>query len=148
MRGDNAVLCTDKGVAVTGRFLRKHVRCKAGNLASVQCGTHIGIVYKRTTGGVDNDNAVFHFSYGIAVDEVGVYTAVMTTADGGEYVDFFVHIPDGESTTYTVPELSVALSADTDTQSEDAISEMWFWLALGMLLILLTEWGWYYHEQY
>lgn len=84
----------------------------------------------------------------VAVDEVGIYTAVMTTADGGEYVDFFVHIPDGESTTYTVSELSVELSSDTDTHAEDAISEVWFWLALGMLLIVLTEWGWYYHEQY
>ena len=84
----------------------------------------------------------------VAVDEVGVYTAVMTTADGGEYVDFFVHIPDGESTTYTVSELSVELSSDTETHAEDAISEVWFWLSLGMLLIVLTEWGWYYHEQY
>lgn len=84
----------------------------------------------------------------VAVDEVGIYTAVMTTADGGEYVDFFVHIPDGESTTYTVSELSVELSSDTETHAEDAISEVWFWLALGMLLIVLTEWGWYYHEQY
>lgn len=84
----------------------------------------------------------------VAVDKVGIYTAVMTTADGGEYVDFFVHIPDGESTTYTVSDLSVELSSDTDTHAVDAISEVWFWLALGMLLIVLTEWGWYYHEQY
>lgn len=84
----------------------------------------------------------------VAVDEVGIYTAVMTSADGGEYVDFFVHIPDGESTTYTVSELSVELSSDTETHAEDAISEVWFWLSLGMLLIVLTEWGWYYHEQY
>lgn len=84
----------------------------------------------------------------VAVDEVGIYTAVMTTAEGGEYVDFFVHIPDGESTTYTVSDLSVELSSDTDTHAVDAISEVWFWLALGMLLIVLTEWGWYYHEQY
>ena len=84
----------------------------------------------------------------VAVDEVGIYTAVMTTADGGEYVDFFVHIPDGETASDTVSELSVELSSDTNLQAEDATSEIWFWLALGMLLIVLTEWGWYYREQY
>lgn len=84
----------------------------------------------------------------LTVKEVGIYTVVMTTADGGEYVDFFVHIPTGESASQTLPELAIALSYDTDTQPEDAISEIWFWLALAMLLVVLAEWRWYYHEQY
>ena len=84
----------------------------------------------------------------VNADEVGIYTAVMTTADGGEYVDFFVHVPEGEADTYTAAELSMEVSTDGTEKAEDAISEIWFWFAVGLLLIVLTEWGWYYHEQY
>ena len=84
----------------------------------------------------------------IAVDEVGIYTAVMTTAEGGEYVDFFVHTPEGEAQSHTLSELTLELTPDTTLSAKDAISEVWFWIALGMLLIVLMEWGWYYHEQY
>ena len=34
------------------------------------------------------------------------------------------------------------------TKKEDAINEIWFWVALGLLVLVLTEWGWYYREQY
>ena len=84
----------------------------------------------------------------IAVDEVGIYTAVMTTAEGGEYVDFFVHTPEGEAQSHTLSELTLDLTPDTTLSAKDAISEVWFWIALGILLIVLMEWGWYYHEQY
>ena len=84
----------------------------------------------------------------IPARDVGIYTAVMTTAEGGEYVDFFIHIPYGESASVTISDLSVDLSVTAGGEIEDAISEIWFWLALGMLVIVLAEWGWYYHEQY
>ena len=84
----------------------------------------------------------------VTAREVGIYTAVMTTADGGEYVDFFVHIPDGESVSRTLAELSVELTPSADQPVEDAIAEIWFWVAVAMLIIVLAEWGWYYHEQY
>ena len=81
-------------------------------------------------------------------EDVGIYTAVMTTADGGEYVDFFVHIPENEVAPQTGGTLEIELSADTTITVAEAISEIWFWLAAAVLLIILLEWGWYYHEQY
>ena len=84
----------------------------------------------------------------IAADDVGIYTAVMTTADGGEYVDFFVHVPEGEVAETIGTAIEIELSTDTDIPVEEAISEIWFWIAAAMLLLILLEWGWYYHEQY
>ena len=84
----------------------------------------------------------------ITVDEVGLYTAVMKTKEGGEYVDFFVHIPAGEATSEAVDRLEIVASSATDAEAEEAISEIWFWVAAAMLVILLAEWGWYYREQY
>ena len=84
----------------------------------------------------------------VAVDQVGVYTAVMTTAEGGEYVDFFVHIPTGENACYPVSGLTLEMPLVEQLQQEDALSEIWFWVSLALLLIVLGEWGWYYHEQY
>lgn len=87
-------------------------------------------------------------SVSLPVEKVGVYTAVVTNAEGGEYVDFFVHIPEGESGTLLIPEISLEVSYEMVEQAEDATSEIWFWLALAMLVVVLAEWGWYYHEQY
>ena len=84
----------------------------------------------------------------VVVEEVGIYTAVMTTADGGEYVDFFVHIPDGEVTSTSGGTLEIEINTNSDIEAEQAISEIWFWIVLMMLLLILVEWGWYYHEQY
>lgn len=84
----------------------------------------------------------------LGVHEVGIYTAVMTTEEGGEYVDFFVHVPAGESQSQMMPMLSLNIIQEPTEQVEDATSEIWFWLALGMLAFVLVEWGWYYHEQY
>ena len=84
----------------------------------------------------------------LTVDEVGLYTAVMKTKDGGEYVDFFVHIPAGEVVSDVVDRLEITTSSTTDVPAEEAISEIWFWVAAAMLVILLVEWGWYYREQY
>lgn len=81
-------------------------------------------------------------------EDVGIYTAVMQTADGGEYVDFFVHIPDGEVVSLPGGALEIEVSADSGIEAEDAIAETWFWIAAFMLLVLLIEWGWYYREQY
>lgn len=81
----------------------------------------------------------------------GVYTAVMTSFDytkDPKYVDFSVHVPyeertdaPGEALVVTLPELETA-------PLESAYTEIWFWLGLGILLIVLLEWGWYYREQY
>lgn len=84
----------------------------------------------------------------LTVSDVGIYTAVMTTADGGEYVDFFVHVPKGEASKTTGGAIEITLPADSSMQAEEAISEIWFWIAAAMLLLILLEWGWYYHEQY
>ncbi len=81
-------------------------------------------------------------------NDIGIYTAVMTTVDGGEYVDFFVHLLEGEVTKNSGNVLKIQLPSDTDVSSDEAVSEMWFWIAVVMLLIVLLEWGWYYHEQY
>ena len=62
----------------------------------------------------------------LTVDEVGIYTAVMKTADGGEYVDFFVHVPDGEVVSLPGGALEIEVSADSDIEAEDAIAETWF----------------------
>lgn len=84
----------------------------------------------------------------VVAEDVGIYTAVMTTTDGGEYVDFFVHVPEGEVVSVSGGTLEIELSENSGVEAEEAIAEMWFWIAALMLLILLTEWGWYYHEQY
>ncbi|MBR4863110.1 MAG: BatA domain-containing protein [Oscillospiraceae bacterium] len=84
----------------------------------------------------------------VTVDAVGIYTAVMTTQDSGEYVDFFVHVPESESRSVSLAELSLELPTDISQDAEDAISELWFWVAVIMLITVLGEWGWYYHEQY
>ena len=84
----------------------------------------------------------------VVAEEVGIYTAVMTTADGGEYVDFFVHIPDGEVTSTSGGTLEIEINTNSDIEAEQAISEIWFWIVLMMLLLILVEWGWYYHELY
>lgn len=85
---------------------------------------------------------------------VGVYTAVATLSNGGgQYCDFFVHIPSGESVYSAGDSVSVTLSeasasADEAGEGENALHELWFWLAAVMLALLLAEWGLYYYEQY
>lgn len=78
--------------------------------------------------------------------EVGIYTANASAKDNQEYVEFFVHIPAGE----LVPAIGSALAMDIPTEEEngEAYQELWFWIAAAALVLLLTEWGWYYREQY
>ena len=85
---------------------------------------------------------------GITADRVGIYTATMSVDERSDYADFFVHIAEDETVGSCYPELSVKLALAPNTVLEDAINELWFWLALGLLLLVLTEWGWYYREQY
>lgn len=79
--------------------------------------------------------------------DIGVHTAVVTTVGGGEYADFFVHIPDGEALCQGHKPMSVTI-AESTADAPDAITELWGWLALAMLLLLILEWGVYYREQY
>ena len=81
-------------------------------------------------------------------DEVGVYTLVMKAEQGGDYCDFFVHIPEGEAAPHMEGEINIAITNEPQVPKEEAISGIWFWFALAFFLILLVEWGWYYYEQY
>ena len=83
----------------------------------------------------------------VALDRIGVHTAVVTTPAGGEFADFFVHIPDGESLSMPHGLLSVAPAAD-DAGATDAITELWIYVAAAMLVLLMLEWGVYFREQY
>ncbi len=90
-------------------------------------------------------------SVSIVPDKVGVYTAVMTNEEGGEYADFFVHIPAGETQNTDGGALRLDLSAkiaEENEEKEDALSELWFWIIAAVLVIILSEWGVYYYEQY
>ena len=83
----------------------------------------------------------------VSLDTTGVHTAVVTTAAGGEYADFYVHIPEGEVLCQPHQPLSVTLTEST-ADAPDAITELWIWLAAAMLLLLIIEWGVYLREQY
>ena len=82
------------------------------------------------------------------LNEVGVYTVVMKAENEGDYTDFFVHIPEQESAPHAEGEINISLVSEEQVEKEEAISGIWFWLALAFFLILLVEWGWYYYEQY
>lgn len=83
----------------------------------------------------------------VALDTVGVHTAVVSTAAGGEFADFFVHIPEGEVSCPVHEPMSVTLT-EGSSDAPDAITELWIWLALAMLVLLIVEWGVYFREQY
>ncbi len=77
----------------------------------------------------------------------GLHTAVVTTASGGEYADFFVHIPTDEALCEKGPSIGISLT-ESDSNAPDAIAELWFWLAAAALILLILEWGVYHYEQY
>lgn len=81
------------------------------------------------------------------LSQIGVHTAVVTTSAGGEFSDFFVHIPEGENRTTPYGMLSVEPAVNI-TVSSDAITELWFYVAAAMLVLLILEWGVYFREQY
>lgn len=83
----------------------------------------------------------------VTVNEVGVYTAVTKFAEGGDYVDFFVHIPEGELTEVG-GSINISVAENEIEKKEEAEVGAWFWFALAILLLLLVEWGVYYYEQY
>lgn len=87
-------------------------------------------------------------SCSVVADMIGIYTVATTTAKGGQYADFFVHIKSGETTASQGDAISVSIEERADVLQEDVYSPIWFWFALVLLLILLAEWGVYYSEQY
>jgi len=86
----------------------------------------------------------------VTPEAVGVYTAVMTYGDAGQYVDFFVHLPLEEMSVEDGPALELHLPENSDVSAaeDDAMNELWFWFAVALLVLLLAEWGLYYREQY
>lgn len=83
----------------------------------------------------------------VALDRPGIHTAVVSTAAGGEFADFFVHIPGEESMTVPHGLLSVAPAVNV-TDGSDAVTELWIYVAAAMLILLILEWGVYFREQY
>lgn len=83
----------------------------------------------------------------VAPTDPGIHTAVVTTAAGGEYADFYVHIPPEETTGDPHGILSVTI-AESTADAPDAITELWGWLALIMLILVVLEWRVYFREQY
>ena len=77
----------------------------------------------------------------------GMHTAVITTDAGGDYVDFFVHIPLQEA---VCPEAESITGPEGSfyPDAPEAITQLWPYLAGLLLLLLLTEWGVYHYEQY
>ena len=80
----------------------------------------------------------------------GVYTAVASSEETGEYADFFVHIPDGEikGSEDAVLKIAAAMSGNLAADEDHlAVRELWIYLAAAILFLLLLEWGIYYYEQ-
>lgn len=75
----------------------------------------------------------------------GVHTAVLKTETGGEYANFFVHIPQGE--VQSLPGESVN-AGEGIPGTQDALTQLWPYIAAVLLLLLLAEWGVYHYEQY
>lgn len=85
----------------------------------------------------------------MSFSQPGVYTAVTTNfLYESKYVDFSVHVPFEERTDAPGAPLVLTLPERETAPVESAYTEIWFWLSLGILLIVLLEWGWYYREQY
>ena len=85
----------------------------------------------------------------VTPESVGVYTAVMTYGESGQYVDFFVHLPLEEMSVEQGTALELHLPENSeDSDSDDAMNELWFWFAVALMVLMLAEWGVYYREQY
>ena len=86
----------------------------------------------------------------VTPESVGVYTAVMTYGESGQYVDFFVHLPIEEMSVEQGSALEVHLPENSDgsDSADDAMNELWFWFAVALMVLMLAEWGVYYREQY
>lgn len=89
----------------------------------------------------------------IVPDTVGVYSAVQTLAEGKtKQVDFFVHVPFSEMKDDTTESpILLELASDAELNGivpEDGLQEIWIWVLLALLLLILAEWGIYYYEQF
>lgn len=86
-------------------------------------------------------------------DAVGVYTAAQSLSTGKvHYMDFFVHLPVSEMMDMaSLNALSVSLpdlAGEDGIEAEDGIEELRFYVLLVLFLLILTEWGVYYYEQF
>lgn len=84
----------------------------------------------------------------VAVNHVGIYTIVMQNASGGAYADFFVRLPETEPYDDTETVINIALTEKKEETKKEAVSGIWFYIALAVLVVVLIEWEWYYYEQY
>lgn len=78
----------------------------------------------------------------------GIYTAAALQGTHGLYADFFVHIPEKAFEKESGEELLLPLPSMEDPNPTPAKRSVLFWAALLILVLILTEWGLYYHEQY
>lgn len=83
----------------------------------------------------------------LALEATGLYTAVTTTHEGGDYADFFVHIPPQEATCPNGDAIS-APEGLVNGNGQDAMTQLWPYFAGLLLILLLAEWGVYHYEQY
>lgn len=89
----------------------------------------------------------------VVPENVGVYTANQTLSDGTtKSIDFFVHIPFSEMKDEpAVSSVSLELPSVSDSNAivaEDGFHEIWIWVLLALLVLILAEWGLYYYEQF
>lgn len=80
-----------------------------------------------------------------APDLPGVYTVACRSSSGGALASFFVHIPQGE---VLCAEAEPVYAGEGMPGSQDALTQLWPYLAGLLLLLILAEWGVYYYEQY
>jgi hypothetical protein len=84
----------------------------------------------------------------ISVSLPGIYTAAALQNGEGVYADFFVHVPKAALEKQSASELLLPLPEQNAQSPQKAQKSLLFWAALLILLLILTEWGLYYREQY
>ena len=80
---------------------------------------------------------------------LGVYSAAQVFEKGEETrADLFVHIPQEECLDNGIDELPYFVTPSVPDGARDATSEIAFYIAIVMLILLMAEWGLYIYEQF
>lgn len=83
--------------------------------------------------------------------DVGIYTVKQKVGDESKLVRFFVHISESESGGRMGGSITVHRSSEppiTDEPAQKAILNVGAYAAALLLILLLAEWGVYYHDKY